>query len=136
MHRYQDLKVWQKARELTKIVYELSASFPESERFGLQSQIRRAACSVMLNISEGAGRSSKRDFSRFLDLANGSNNEVLTASIIATDLSFLSGEQFDQIQDTSTEISKMLYALRKSLSEDSESRTFQDIELQYRNNKY
>ena len=132
MHQYEELKVWQKARELTRYVYEASRAFPIDERFGLQGQIRRASCSVMLNISEGAGRSGKKDFARFLDIAAGSNNEVHTAALIAADLSFLSKEQLALVKRKTTEISKMLFALKNSLGVHQQPTYWKDIEPEYK----
>ncbi len=76
MHNYKDLIVWQKARVLVKDVYSLVAIFPYDEKFGISSQMKRSVISISSNIAEGAGRSSDKDFMRFLDIANGSAFEL------------------------------------------------------------
>lgn len=76
MHKYKELIVWQKSRLLVKDVYDLMNVLPEDEKFGLISQIKRAAVSMVSNIAEEAGRSSDKDFIRFLDIANGSAFEL------------------------------------------------------------
>ena len=101
MHNYRELKIWQEGRKLVKTVYSLSASFPKEEVYGLTSQIRRAAISVPANIAEGTGRSSDKEFKRFLEFAIGSLFELETQLILASDLNFAPGEDFETIlQDT------------------------------------
>jgi len=86
------LDVWKKAVEFTVEVYRLTETFPKDERFGLTSQIRRAAVSIAANIAEGAGRKSDRDFLRFLSMAQGSASEVETEIVIAHKLTYLDDE--------------------------------------------
>jgi len=76
MHNFKQLNVWQKAIDYTVQIYKLSKEFPDEEEYGITSQIRRAAVSISCNISEGAGKSSNKDFNRFLNMALGSANEV------------------------------------------------------------
>ncbi|MCK4658023.1 MAG: four helix bundle protein [Phycisphaerae bacterium] len=85
---YRDLVAWQKAIELCKQIYAISATFPDAERFGLISQIRRAAVSIPSNIAEGYGRRSTGDYVRFLDIARGSAAEVVTQLVLAGELGF------------------------------------------------
>ncbi len=87
--RHYDLDVWKDAMRLVREVYRISAAFPESERFGLTSQIRRSAVSVPSNIAEGAARGSRADLIRFLIIARGSLAELDTQVWIARDLGFL-----------------------------------------------
>ena len=86
----RDLKIWQKSMDLTVESYRASASFPSDEKFGLISQIRRAATSVPANIAEGFGRWNSREFSRFLAIASGSLRELETHLQIAQRLGYLS----------------------------------------------
>jgi four helix bundle protein len=88
MHNYKEMKIWQKGRMLVKDIYQLTKNFPSDERFGLTSQARRAAVSIPLNISEGAGRGTDKDFSHFLDMARGSLFELETLIILSSDLEF------------------------------------------------
>ena len=88
MRAHYRLHVWQEAMALVKLVYEYTRSFPEEEKYGLTSQMRRAAVSVPSNISEGAARGSDPDFVRFLNMARGSLAELETQVIIANELSY------------------------------------------------
>lgn len=83
MHTFRKLKVWQRGMDFVTEVYKVSASFPQTEQFGLTSQIRRAANSIPLNIAEGAGCGSNPEFQRFLSYALRSDYEVMTALEIA-----------------------------------------------------
>lgn len=85
---FKNLAVWQRAIELTVAVYKLTAMFPDSERFGLINQLRRASVSVASNIAEGYGRSTKGEYVLFLGHARGSNSEVETQIVIAKALGF------------------------------------------------
>jgi four helix bundle protein len=89
IERYEDLIAWQKAHALVLRVYSATQSFPADERFGLTSQIRRAAVSIPSNIAEGFGRHSRPDYLRFLDMALGSTYEVQTQLRLARDLKYL-----------------------------------------------
>ena len=89
---HERLEVWRDAMQLVEAVYRFSARFPDSERFGLCSQIRRAAVSVPANIAEGAARRSKAEYVRFLSIARGSLSELDTHVQIAQRLGFASAE--------------------------------------------
>ena len=86
---HKDLEAWKKSIELVTKVYELTKSFPEDEKFGLISQIRRASISIPSNIAEGAGRNSDKEMTRFLDISLGSIAELETQLIIAENLKYL-----------------------------------------------
>lgn len=83
MRSYQELEVWQQSMLLTELIYKITASFPDNEKFGLVSQMRRAAVSVPSNIAEGHGRDSSLEFKRFLFIARGSLAELETQYILA-----------------------------------------------------
>ena len=91
--KHHDLIAWQQGIILVKQVYRLTAEFPESEKFGLSSQMRRAAVSVPANIAEGVGRNSQKERIQFLAIARGSLTELETHVIIARELGYSSGEQ-------------------------------------------
>jgi len=112
---YRDLEVWQISMDQAVQVYRLTKSIPRDEQFGLISQLRRAATSVPLNIAEGNGRSSKKEYSRFLSIARGSALEVRTALELAFRLEYLS--DIKSSYDGYDQISKMLYSLIRSLSD-------------------
>jgi len=117
MHNFKELIVWQKARKLVKDVYLTISLFPEDEKYGLISQIRRASVSIPANIAEGAGRNTDKDFGRFLDIANGSCFELETLLILAVDLDYLSKSKYDTILNDIEEIQKMIYSLRKKMKQ-------------------
>lgn len=115
MNNYKELKVWQKAIELTGNVYELTKSFPDDEKFGLKSQVQRSAVSIPSNIAEGSGRGSQKEFSNFLSIALGSAYELETQLIICTKLQFADNEKTAKLLVQVEEIQKMLFGLKKSL---------------------
>ncbi|HXP30118.1 MAG TPA: four helix bundle protein [Stellaceae bacterium] len=111
MQDFRDLKVWQKAHNVVLAVYRVSAEFPAAERFGLTSQLRRAAVSVPANIAEGCVRSSDADFARFLHIALGSASEVDCDLLLARDLKFLDAKYHRTLDDDLQEVKRMLAAL-------------------------
>jgi len=112
---FKKLTVWQHAIELTVEVYKLTSSFPDSERFGLTSQLRRAAVSVASNISEGYGRATKGEYIQFLGHARGSYSEVETQIVIAKALGFGNVQMLKTTEELCSEVGRMLGALMKSL---------------------
>ena len=114
VRNYRDLIAWQKAVDLTEVVYEASMSMPPDERFGLTSQMRRAAVSVAANIAEGEGRGSKKEFARFLHIAHGSLREVETHIVIAGRLRFISQQTVDQILEQAAEVGRIITGLIRS----------------------
>jgi four helix bundle protein len=111
VQRFRDLKVWNKAHALTLVIYEVSETFPAGERYGLTSQIRRAAASIPTNIAEGCGRSSSADFGRFLQMAMGSASELEYLLMLARDLRMLAIASHDQMASDVEEVKKMLSTL-------------------------
>ena len=116
MFRFEKLDVWQRSIEFADTVYILTRKFPTDERFGLTSQMRRAAVSVSSNIAEGSGRVSDKDFSRFLEYAYGSVMEIVSQSRIASRQRFLTDEECIELDKQADELARMLSGLRKSLS--------------------
>ena len=116
MHNFKELKVWQKSRILTTEVYNLTRKLPKDEKFGLISQMDRAVVSISSNIAEGSGRGSNRDFRRFLNYSLGSAYELETQMILSYDLGFMSENDFSEISEKITEVQKMIFGFRKSLS--------------------
>lgn len=113
---YQDLLVWQKSMDLVAEVYEIVGLLPLNEQYGISSQLRRAAGSVPANIAEGFGRWHKREFVRFLPVANGSVKELETHLLIAVRLGYLKAKNIEAPMQMAKEISKMIFALRDKLS--------------------
>ncbi len=115
MHKYRELKVWQRAMAFTVDVYRETRGWPPEERFGLTSQLRRAVSAVPLNIAEGAGNASDREFARFLEIALRSTYEVMTAIEIARGLDYLSDSRATVLLSEADEIAAMTAGLMKSL---------------------
>ena len=114
---YKDLIVWQKGIELGKIIYRLTATFPQEERFGLISQMRRAAVSIPSNIAEGQARRTTPEFIQFVSHAEGSAAELDTQIILAVELDFCCETDVLPIYELNDEIRRMLNALRRKLGE-------------------
>ena len=117
MKSYRDLIVWQKSMNWVTLVYKISEVFPESEKFGLVSQIKRSSVSVPSNIAEGYGRNYKKDDAKFLQIARGSLYECQTQIEIAVNLGFIKREQIQEASDLSIEIEKMLNSLVNKILE-------------------
>lgn len=119
MLRFEKLDVWQKAVLFANRVYELTRPFPDDERFGLTSQMRRAAVSISSNIAEGSSRSSDKDFSRFIEIAYGSVMEVVSQASIPKTQSFSKEENSQDLYKRADELARMLSGLRKSLKQNN-----------------
>ena len=115
MHNLKELKIWNKAVELSVDVYKATVYFPKEEIYGLTSQIRRAAVSIPSNISEGAGRNSTKEFIHFLGIANGSSYELQTQLLIANKLNLITSEVLDPLLKEIEEIQKMTYTFQNKL---------------------
>ncbi|HET8803745.1 MAG TPA: four helix bundle protein [Aequorivita sp.] len=111
---FEKLQVWQKSRLLSVEIYKITVLFPSEEKFGIISQMRRAAISISSNIAEGAGRHSSKDQARFTEIAFGSALELLNQIILSYDLGFINEEKYLQIRQDLTEITAMLDGLYKS----------------------
>jgi four helix bundle protein len=111
---YRDLRVWQQAMDLAEATYRATEQFPEHERYGLVSQLRRAAVSVPSNIAEGHPR-SLGDYLRHLLISSGSLTEVETQFVLSARLGFLPPGQADSLLEACDKVGRMLGGLRKSL---------------------
>jgi len=115
LKNYKELKVWQKAYQLCLEVYKITKGFPGEERYGLTSQIRRAAVSVPSNIAEGYGRKTTPEYIRSLYIAYGSNCELDTQISLSGDLGYMRAQEKEMLQRSIGEVERMLKALIKSL---------------------
>jgi len=115
MQDFQRIQAWRDAHALTLRIYELTASFPTDERFGLTTQLRRACSSIGANIAEGSARGTDADFRRFLQIATGSTSETQNFVMLARDLKFLSLEDSKELLDALVEIKKKLINFIKRL---------------------
>jgi len=115
MRPHERLEVWQTAVEFVVTVYKATEAFPKEERFGLTSQIRRAAVSIAANIAEGAGRDSSREFSYFLSNSQGSASELATELLIAHRLFYLNEAQYEMLMKTLDSIGRMIVGLSRNV---------------------
>lgn len=121
MFRFEKFDVWQKAVDFADRVYSVTRQFPADERFGLTSQMRRAAVSISSNIAEGSSRASDKDFARFLEVAYGSLMEIASQAHIAHRQQFMSNETLDELHQGAEQLARMLSGLKSTLSKRNES---------------
>jgi four helix bundle protein len=114
--RFEDIQAWQKARALTKEIYEITSINAFAKDFGLKDQIRRASVSIMLNMAEGFARKTDREFKQFLVQAHGSTAEVQAALYVALDQKYISQLQFNHLYSLAEEISRMIMKFSLYLS--------------------
>jgi four helix bundle protein len=117
LQHFSKLQVWQRSHKLVLDIYRASSTFPNAERFGLTSQLRRATLSVPTNIAEGPKRKSGVEFARFLNIAEGSLSETEYLLIVSRDLGYLKAELVAKKLQEVSEILRMLNGLRRKLSE-------------------
>jgi len=114
MFRFEKLEVWGKSMTWVKDVYQATDSFPDNERFGLTSQLRRSAVSVPSNIAEGSGYSSDAAFLRFIEIAYGSLMESVCQIRLSEELGFLSEKKAKELRQGAEELARMLSGLRSA----------------------
>ena len=114
-NRFEDLLVWQKARELTRLIYELTKVKSFSRDFALRDQIRAAAVSVMSNIAEGYERDSDAEFGHFLSIAKGSCGEIRSQLYVAVDQAYVGDAEFAEVSGRAIEVSRMLKGLTRTV---------------------
>lgn len=114
---YRDLQVWQEGRKLSSLIYTLTSTFPPSEQFGITNQMRRAVVSIPSNVAEGFGRSSAKEKNQFYYVAKGSLAELETQAYIASDIGYLSSEQFEEIIQLASLTHRLLQGLTKANKE-------------------
>jgi len=110
-YRFEEIQVWQKARELTRKIYKVTSQGPFARDFGLKDQIRDASVSIMSNIAEGYERSGTGEFKQFLSIAKGSSGEVRSELYVALDQGYLTQTVFESLSRDALEISRMLSGL-------------------------
>jgi four helix bundle protein len=118
MKDFRQLKVWEKAHHLTLAVYQVTASFPRDEIYGLTSQMRRAASSIPSNLAEGCGRNSDAELARFSSIAAGSASELEYHLLLARDLNLIPLNDHQLLTEQVVEIKRMLSGLVQKLSAD------------------
>jgi four helix bundle protein len=115
MKDFHNLQVWKKAHQLTLNVYHATSNFPSHERFGLTSQIQRAAASIAANLAEGCRRETDGDFRRFVEIASGSACEVEYHLLLARDLKLISDQIHQRLHQDVNEVKRMLASLARRL---------------------
>ena len=116
MNSHKSLLVWQQSMSFAEKIYKLTQNFPDTERYGLVSQLRRAAVSIPSNIAEGFGRKGSKEFVQFLRVAFGSSSEIETQVELARRLNYVSEEDYIRTIDSLVIIRKMLNKLISKLS--------------------
>ncbi len=116
MRDYKKLAIWKKSHELTLLIYhDILPAFPKHENFHLASQTKRAAYSIPMNIAEGTGKNTDKDFASFLDISLGSAHELEYCCFLGKDLGYLSVEQFNKVNNEINQVKAMLIGLIKSI---------------------
>jgi four helix bundle protein len=113
---YENLKIWQESIEIATSIYSITKKFPKEEIFGIISQIRRSVISISSNIAEGAGRGTRKEFSRFIDISIGSLNETENLLIISLKLNYIIQKDFDELVIKIKHLGILLGGFKKYLS--------------------
>ncbi|MBO3699116.1 four helix bundle protein [Roseivirga sp. E12] len=116
MRPHKKLEAWKEAMRLTSSIYECVGQFPDSEKFGLISQMKRASISIPSNIAEGAARQTKKEFKQFLFIARGSLSELDTQLELSLNLKLITKDSFDEILEKIDKVNAMLNGLLKSIT--------------------
>ena len=119
MKNYKELIIWKKGIEIVKSIYQVVKQFPPEEKYGVVSQITRAAISIPANIAEGSSRNSDKDYARFLQLALGSAFEVQTYLVVAKEMNMANTSDIEQIEVQLEEEIKMIHKFIKTLTANS-----------------
>lgn len=115
MHNYKNLHIWQDGIRLAQKIYEVTSTFPANEKFGIVSQMTRAAVSIPSNIAEGAGRNSNKDFANFLSIAIGSIFELHTQIVICGQIGLLETETVQQLEEQTFTLQQQISAYKQRL---------------------
>lgn len=116
MRDFRKYDIWKLSHSLTLDVYQITSSFPQEERFGIVSQLRRSSSSVPTNISEGSGRQSEKEFGQFLNIALGSISETEYLLLLSKDLLYISSENFEQLSQKAKTIKSKIFKLKEKLN--------------------
>jgi four helix bundle protein len=118
MKDFRNLRVWERAHQLTLEIYHLTMTFPKQELYGLTSQLRRCSASVGANIAEGCGKRGNNEFQRYLQIASGSASELDYHLLLARDLGFLTEAEYRDVAKSLTEVRKMITSLLQKIDMD------------------
>ncbi len=117
MRPHEKLDVWKRAVEFVITIYKNTKNFPTEEKYGLTSQIRRAAVSIPANIAEGSARQTTKEFLNFLSIAQGSSSELETELLIAQKLGYITQEDYFELKNEAEAIGRMIIGLSKHLKQ-------------------
>lgn len=115
MRDFRSIRAWEKGHALTLSIYQTTKQFPDDEKFGLTSQMRRASASIPTNIAEGSGRQGERELAWFMQISMGSASELEYLLLLAHDLNLLNPEEYRQLNQQTLEVKKMLASFIKRL---------------------
>lgn len=113
IYSFEKLEVWKEAKVFAKLIYQITSNFPDTEKFGLTSQLRRASVSICSNIAEGSARTTNKDQARFTTIAFSSDVEVLNQLIISKELDMMTEEEYVTCRSKLESVTNKLNALRK-----------------------
>lgn len=120
-YNFEKLEIWQLSKNLTVMIYNATKDFPDSEKFGITNQLRRAAVSIPTNIAEGVNKITEKERSRYLQIAYGSSMEVISLLLISFELNYISSEDLEKYRIIINEISNKINAYNKKLYTHSKS---------------
>lgn len=126
MNNYKELRVWQKSMELVIEVYKLTKTLPDSEKFGLISQMNRSAVSIPTNIAEGSGRNHSKEFYQFLGIAKGSLAELETQLEVSRRLGFQNNSDFEELFELTDHVGRMILKLQTAIKGSDFKKRFQN----------
>ena len=119
MRNFRNLQIWQKAHELTLLIYQVTALYPEHEKYGLISQMRRASASIAINLAEGCGRETPKDFAHFIQIAIGSCSELEYELLLSKDLGYMSQESYYDLSSRTAELLRMMVSYNERIRENN-----------------
>ncbi|MBK6362483.1 MAG: four helix bundle protein [Saprospiraceae bacterium] len=120
-YNFEKLEIWQLSKNLTVMIYNTTKDFPDSEKFGITNQLRRAAVSIPTNIAEGVNKTSEKERSRYLQIAYGSSMEVISLLLISNELNYIYSEDLEKCRIIINEISNKINAYNRKLNTHSKS---------------
>ncbi|MBK9042470.1 MAG: four helix bundle protein [Saprospiraceae bacterium] len=120
-YNFEKLEIWQLSKNLTVMIYNTTKDFPDSEKFGITNQLRRAAVSIPTNIAEGVNKTSEKERSRYLQIAYGSSMEVISLLLISNELNYIYSEDLEKYRIIINEISNKINAYNRKLNTHSKS---------------
>ena len=126
MHNYKNLHIWQEGIKLARKIYEITSNFPTNEKYGIASQMTRAAVSIPSNIAEGAGRNSNKEFANFLSIAIGSLFELHTQIVICEQIGYINPQVNKQLEELTFTLQQQIATYKQRIEEQKENYSLKD----------